>query len=158
MADESFGFDFEVDLSEMEALIRDMPSRVASFLDAEAEELVTDIKLSFGTSPPGRVYRRKSKTHIASQPGYPPNVDMNRLRGSIKWTPEDRFTRDVHDGVEYGIYLELGTTRNPGELGGEKLLGPRSQGIAPRPFLGPAFERARRAFAERLKDWLEREA
>jgi len=105
-----------VDIEGIDRLVREMPGRVSDFMDAEAETTVNDIKLSFGTSP--------------SAPGDPPGVDTGALRNSIMWEPVNRFTRDVMDGVEYGIYLEFGTDR----------------GMAPRPFMGPALKRRERAF------------
>lgn len=119
-----------VDLSEMERLIREVPEQVSDFLDAEAEQMVNGIKLSFGSGPAGRAYWRGNVVHVASAPGYPPNVDTGTLRLSIDWETVDQFTRRIHDGVEYGVDLEFGKTN-----------------MAPRPFMGPEFERARRRLA-----------
>ena len=132
-------FDFTVDVSEMLRLARALPGESETFLDAEAEEGITYIKLSFGTSPPGRSYPRGSRVHVASQPGHPPNVDMGTLRASMRWEREGTLTRHLMDGVLYGVMLELGTRH-----------------MAARPFVGPAFEHMRRGFGDRFRAHLQR--
>lgn len=97
------------DFSKLDAILRQSPQQVEDFLDMAAEEIVGDIVLSFGTSP--------------SDPGDPPGVDTGALRASMEWSRENSRTRVIHDGVEYGVYLEEGTSV-----------------IAPRPFVGPVFE------------------
>jgi hypothetical protein len=96
----------EMDTSGIEDVLREEPGRVSNWLDGVAEQVVGDIQVSYGTSPPGRSYRRGTITHVASQPGYPPNVDTNALRGSIHWDPDGPLRRIVSDGMDYGIYLE----------------------------------------------------
>jgi hypothetical protein len=113
-----------LDTKGLQALKRKEPEKVATWLDMKAEGLVTDIKLSFNTSPPGRTYTRGGVSHTASQEGYPPNVDIGTLRLSIRWERDGLFRRKIMDGVNYGIHLEDGTER-----------------IAPRPFMQPAFKR-----------------
>lgn len=115
----------QVDVSGLERLIRETPDKAETWLDAVAEDIVTDIVLSFGTSPPGETYQRGSVSHVASQPGYPPNVDIGTLSNSIKQEKTGELERTVSDGVEYGILQEDGT-----------------EYIAPRPFMRPAFDRA----------------
>lgn len=115
-----------VDVSGLEELLRDEPQRVEDLLDWLAEDIVTEIKLSFGSSPPGKTYQRGSVSHTASQPGNPPNVDTGALRASIRWEKTGKLERTVSDGVEYGLGLEDGTER-----------------IAPRPFFRPAFDKGR---------------
>jgi hypothetical protein len=61
-----------------------------------------------------------------SAPGDPPGVDTGALRASMRWENTGTLTRRIMDGVLYGVYQELGT-----------------ETIAPRPFVGPAFERKR---------------
>lgn len=131
------GFEWEIDTSGMDRITRDMPEQLEVFLDAEIESIQTDVKLSMGTSPGGRSYSRGIKVHVASQPGYPPNVDTGTLRASLHWERTKEFVRDLMDGVNYGIMLELGTTR-----------------MEPRPFLGPAFERVAQHIGRRLRDHL----
>ncbi|MCZ2097236.1 MAG: hypothetical protein LC121_13450 [Anaerolineae bacterium] len=104
---------FEVDVEALNRVLQDLPNVTQDLLDSLAETLKNDVVQSFGTSP--------------SSPGEPPGVDTGTLRASIDWKAEGDRKRIVHDGVEYGVYLELGTDR----------------GLAPRPFMGPAFERLR---------------
>ena len=110
-----------IDVSGIERVLREEPGIVANWLDEVAEEMVGDVQESFGTSPPGKTYQRGSKTHTASQPGYPPNVDTGALRASIHWERTGDFERWIMDGVEYGIRLEDGI------------------GVEARPFMGPVF-------------------
>lgn len=130
--------DFRIDFGPLEKIVRDLPDVTSDFLDAEAETMVNDVKLSFGTSPAGRSYQRAGVTHIASQPGFPPNADTGTLRASIHWTAEGQLSRTISDGVAYGVMLEFGTVR-----------------MAPRPFMGPALERLRAGFLDRLRDALK---
>ncbi|GIL09276.1 MAG: hypothetical protein BroJett033_7870 [Chloroflexota bacterium] len=113
----------DLDLSGLDRVLALEPQRVAAWLDGVAEAIVTEIVLSFGTSPPGRTHTRGSVAHVASQPGYPPNVDTAALRASIRWEPTGPLERTIMDGVEYGVYLEDGT-----------------EDILPRPFMGPVFD------------------
>src|SRR5690606_36820661 len=81
----------KVDMTGIERLLARTPDKVEEFLDWMAESIVTDITLSFGTSPPGETYTRGGVTHVASQPGYPPNVDIGDLKASISWEPTAPF-------------------------------------------------------------------
>lgn len=108
-------------------ILRTHPGRVNRLMDAAAEAIVTDMKTSMNTSPPGRQYKRRTRTHTASVAGYPPNVDTGALRASLRATKQGDTVRIISDGVTYGIYLETGTRH-----------------MAARPFMSPAFERLRR--------------
>lgn len=119
-----------IDDSKLRIFMQQYPQKIEDWLSGVAEQMVTDIKLSFGTSPPGRAYQRGTVTHIASMPGYPPNVDTGSLRASIRWASEGRFTRIISDGVEYGIMLEYGT-----------------EYTGARPFVRPVFEDWRQKIA-----------
>ena len=112
----------KLDMRGLDRVLREEPQKAERWLDGVAEEIVSDIKLSFGTSPGGRSYTRGSVTHVASQPNYPPNVDTGALRASIRWENTGHFERTIMDGVEYGIYLEDG-----------------AENMQPRPFVGPVF-------------------
>jgi len=113
-----------LDTSGLDRILQTEPQKVETWLDAVAEDIVTDIVLNFGTSPPGASYTRGGVTHVASQPGYPPNVDISTLSDSIKWEKTAPLERTISDGVEYGIHLEDGT-----------------EYIDPRPWMEPAFKR-----------------
>lgn len=104
----------------LQQLIRTTPQRADALLRAVATEIVGDIVQSFGTSP--------------SPAGGPPGVDTGALRASMAWTPDPAAAHRlfVHDGVVYGVWLELGTER-----------------MAARPFVAPVFEEWRqRKFAD----------
>lgn len=116
--------EIRLDTSGLDRLLQTEPERVETWLDGVADAIVTDIVLSYGTSPDGKSYTRGGATHVASQPGYPSNVDINALRGSIHQEKTGKLERTVSDGVEYGIYQEDGTNH-----------------IAPRPAFRPAFDR-----------------
>ena len=111
----------------LDNLIRDEPQKVDIWLDGFAESIVTFMKLSMGTSPAGMEYTRGGVTHIASQPGYPPNVDIGALINSLGWEPTGQFERTIYAGTEYALPLEEGT-----------------EDIQPRPFVAPAFDDAQK--------------
>lgn len=119
----------------LQRLKKEEPAKVSKWLDGEAEAMTTDIKLSMNTSPPGESYTRGGVTHVASQPGHPPNVDIGALIGSIRWEPQGQFTRQIMDGVDYGLKLEDGT-----------------ESIAPRPFMAPAFAREQKVIGQSARD------
>lgn len=110
----------------MERVLREQPQKCDRWLRGFAEQVKNKIVLSFGTSPPGLVYQRGGVTHVASRPGYPPNVDIGTLRASMKTAPDGYLTYRIEDGTDYGINLEDGI------------------GMAPRPFMRPQFDEAAR--------------
>ena len=116
-------YEVRIDTRKMQNIIRNQPERADAWLRGVANEILGDIVLSFNTSPPGRSYTRGETTHVASQPGYPPNVDTGTLRASMGVRRLKQLRYEIHDGVEYGIHLELGTER-----------------MAARPFFGPVFD------------------
>lgn len=111
----------------LEKARREDPQKVGRWLSAFTEDLVSRIKLSFNTSPPGRVYKRGTRTHTASVPGSPPNIDYGNLYGDIRWENTGSLERTVYVDAEYGEYLEDGA---------------EDVGLAARPFMGPAFDDA----------------
>jgi len=99
---------------------------VDEFLAWFAESMVTEIKESFGTSPPGRIYIKDGgQIHIASRPGYPPNIDFSTLLNSIHQEPTGEMERTIYADAEYAQELEDGTSE-----------------IAARPFMRPVFDQA----------------
>ena len=116
-------FEIRIDTRRMQRLIQQEPQIVDQWLRGVANEMVADIVLSFGTSPPGRSYRRGNATHVASQPGYPPNVDSGTLHNAITSAPAGRLKYEIRAGTEYAYHLEMGTER-----------------MAARPFVGPVFD------------------
>ena len=116
-------YEVRIDTRKMQNIIRNQPERADAWLRGVANEILGDIVLSFNTSPPGRSYTRGETTHIASQPGYPPNIDTGALEASMGVRRLKQLRYEIHDGVDYGIHLELGTER-----------------MAARPFVGPVFD------------------
>lgn len=59
----------------------------------------------------GEAYAKRNMTVSPSSPGEFPGVDTGTLKNSIHVEPAGLGKRNLVDGVEYGIYLELGTVR-----------------------------------------------
>jgi hypothetical protein len=116
-----------VDTKGFEKAQREDPAKVKRWFDGFTEDLVSRIKLSFNTSPPGRTYKRGSRTHTASSPGHPPNIDLGTLTNSITWEPTGDLENTINVGVEHGEYLEDGA---------------EDIGLEARPFMKPAFDDA----------------
>ena len=124
----------------LKQMIRENPAKVDKALRAVALNTQANIALSFGTSPAGRSYTRGKRVHVASQPGYPPNVDTGALRASLRVTRPQMLQRMIAVGVNYGERLEFG--------GGN---------IAKRPFMTPAFETLAPNFADEIVRYLDLE-
>lgn len=105
-----------------------------------AQFVERDVKMHFTLMGSGRTYKRGDKIHQAAMPGQPPAIDTGTLRASIMSEVatraggvRGRVGPDVQHiaakapagtDVNYGLYLELGTSR-----------------MEPRPFLRPALKR-----------------
>lgn len=59
----------------------------------------------------GEAYAKRNMTVSPSSPGEFPGVDIGTLKNSIHVEPAGMGKRRLVDGVEYGIYLELGTSK-----------------------------------------------
>ena len=106
-----------------------------------------DVKKNFTLQGQGRQYGK----HRASRPGEPPAIDLGILRASIMSEVEEagmnvegRVGPDVEQiaakapvgtNVEYGYYLEVGTSK-----------------MAPRPYLVPALRRTRQKVVKIFKN------
>ena len=123
-------FELQIDMAKLDRAIREYPGTMSQWLWGITQDVVNDVKLSFGSGPPGRTYQRGSRTHTASSPNYPPNVDEGALRASIRGRRVEFLHYRVYDGVVYGKALEDGV---PGRM-------------LARPFMQPAIRRKRRAF------------
>ena len=86
---------------------------------------------------PGITYELSSptRTHTASRPGDPPNVDKSNLVASIDWFEQKANVMIIHDGQPYGIELEQGTSQ-----------------VAARPFMRPQFTKWKQKLAQDFKD------
>jgi len=116
-------FEIRIDTRKMQRLIQEEPRIVDQWLRGVADEMLGDIVLSFNTSPPGAAYKRGDNFHIASQPGYPPNIDSGTLQNAMTSAPAGRLKYEIRAGTEYAYHLEMGT-----------------ENMAPRPFVGPVFD------------------
>ena len=89
------GIDIVIESNTIDQFLRRFEGDVDRALDAAATTITNDIVQSFGTSPSGNVYG----DHVASQPGYPPNVDTGALRASMRWQESGNKEREIVDGV-----------------------------------------------------------
>lgn len=105
----SSSFEFTADTSGIDDLLAIHPQRKDAFMDAWVEAVITAMKLSFNSGPPGKSYDRgNDRVHVASQPGYPPNVDFGDLTNSLRWERRGDDAREIH-GAEHGKLLEDST-------------------------------------------------
>ena len=95
----------------LDLIINNSSEHLDQWLRAVGQEMLNDVKLSFGTSPAGETYVRRSVAHVASQAGYPPNVDTGALRASMRVEEVGELYYRLQDGVKYGYWLEIGTPR-----------------------------------------------
>jgi phage gpG-like protein len=93
----------------------------------------------------GRIYTRGSVTHQASDAYQAPANDTGTLYGRIQSELPTPLLAYVGTGLKYGAHLEFGTHTADG---GTKML--------PRPWLLPAFERAKIGVTKALKEDFER--
>jgi len=101
-----------VDTIGMDGFFKDLDAGMRRATGRAAAALEAEIKTSFGASgagggPVGRV------TNIPSAPGSPPSVQTGRLRNSIGYNVVGPARAQVGTNVEYGLYLEFGTSRMP---------------------------------------------
>lgn len=80
----------------------------------------------------------KGATHWSSGPGFPPNTDTGNLVRNIAFNIDtEKLEGSVGTNVEYGKYLEFGTSK-----------------MEPRPWLLPALAKIAPDFAKKLKEIL----
>lgn len=128
-------FTLESRISELTAQLQQRAHRVvvktAATIEAEA-------KISMTGKKSGRIYRvRGGIEHQASAPGEAPAVETANLITSIAVVQESDLRAIVGTSVEYGLHLEFGTSR-----------------MGPRPWLGPAFEKAKDIFEAGIREIL----
>ena len=109
------------------------------------KQIEGDAKNSLGGPRSGLMYRVGGTAlspilHQASAPGEPPATDTGNLADSIDSQMIGPTTGEVSVGAEYGAPLEFGSAR----------------GLAPRPFLTPATERAWPDFVKAMERLLAR--
>jgi len=137
---------FDVDTSDLDALVRDLlhrtPAMAEAALRTAAAIPIGEIKIEMAKAKHGRRYRN----HIASAPGEAPAIDTGELAGSVRELGSAHSSREAW--LEYGsdvpqaAYMELGTST-----------------IEPRPWLVSTTQRVRpalvRAFVTALRAYVE---
>ena len=86
---------YTLDTTKLDEIIRSLPARIDAFLADASNEIVTEIKESFGESP--------------SAPGEPPGVITGSLRESLEVMKTSDGSYEVIVGEDYGRDLEFGT-------------------------------------------------
>ena len=136
-----------------------LPRELTRIVQETLNEIESDIAVAMGEPKSGREYRRGERWHQASAPGEAPAIDMGALAASIQQRLDDRGDQGaaglVYTNMEYAPYLEYGT----GSTGAGYPLPERPAdvdyttsviGMAPRPYMTPAAERARTKLADTL--------
>jgi len=142
-----------------------LPRALTEIVKETLNDVESDIAVAMGEPKSGRQYRRGERWHQASAPGQAPAMDMGALAASIQQRLDDRGDAGargmVYSNMEYAPYLEYGT----GSTGAAAPLPERPAdvsyttsvvGMAPRPYMTPAAERARPGFEEKLRRLAER--
>lgn len=125
--------------SNIPALIRKVRRNAARVVTKSAARIEADVKQGMAEPKSGHTYRRKAgKTHTASAPGESPAIDDSNLVNSVSVADVDETTKAVGASAEQALVMELGGAH-----------------VAPRPFLGPAFEREAPQFEADLKTVFE---
>lgn len=100
---------------------------------------VFSLAATIGTNAPkvkrlAGVVVRKTAQDIAADAKAIAPVDTGNLKGSIGISAVNDLTQEVGPTAEYGIYLELGTSRMPAQ-----------------PFMGPATDRRTPGFVQAME-------
>ena len=120
--------------SNVGAINAQLRQRAGQLVAKTALKIETTAKLSMTGPKSGRTYGK----HTASAPGEAPAIDTGFLVNSIQSELTGEMSAAVGSNAEYAPVLELG-----GAL------------IAPRPWLGPAFEQAKPDFEKGLQELLK---
>lgn len=154
-----------VTFNRLPELIRQLPEALTQIVKETLNDIESDIAVGMGEPKGGRQYRRGERWHQASAPGESPAIDMGALAGSIQQNLDNHSDAGadglVYTNAEIGPYLEYGT----GSTGAGWPLPERPAdvdyttsvvGMAPRPYMTPAAERARAGFEEKLRNLEQR--
>ena len=124
--------------SNIPSLVKQMRSRASRIVRRTAAAIEGDIKTGMSEPKSGRSYKRGKKRHTASAPGESPAIDRGDYVNTISAVPVDETTSAVGTNDERGPVLELG--------GGK---------TEARPHFAPAFDRAREAFEQDVREIFE---
>lgn len=119
-----------VDTRKLETLGPQARARASQIVRKTAYDIVGRAQADMSRAKSGRMYG----AHRASAPGESPAVDTGALKASIAVEMDTPVRAIVNVGAEYGLYLELGT-----------------RWMAARPFLRPAVQALRQAFAQAMR-------
>lgn len=114
--------------------------RLGRAVMAGAFVLESAVKISMSASShSGRIYGG----HQASAPGETPAVDtgvlVNSIASELAETSETSATANVGTGIEYGVYLEFGTSK-----------------MQPRPFMRPAIDNNKERIISTVRNYAKR--
>lgn len=124
--------------SNIPAINAALEQRASELVRDAAQQIVNAVKISMAEEKSGAIYKRKGKSHRASAPGEPPAIDLGTLVNSIQVVNDTALQSTIGLTAEYAAYLEFGTVR-----------------MAPRPYLGPAFEQIRPIFEAGMRELLK---
>ena len=122
------------------AIAKQLPKAALEIIEETIDDINETVKHGMASPKSGRVYVRGNRLHTASAPGEMPAIDTTKLISSL----QHQIVRGEYKGYYYteSVYapmLEYGTSK-----------------MAPRPFMTPAAERARRAFMRKMKNLEDR--
>lgn len=123
-----------VEFNDFARIADDMTDKAGLVVEKTIARIHETVDAEFAAPKHGATYERGGKEHVASAPGEPPAVDIGNLANSVQHTMTGDTEGEVDVGAEYGLDLELGTVN-----------------MAPRPFLGPAVERAWPEFVKAME-------
>jgi phage gpG-like protein len=116
----------------------DLRRRAKALVMSTAFQIEANAKVSMSGPKSGRVYKRRGREHQASAPGEAPAIDTGALVNSIQVEASGDLSAVVGTNMEYAAILEFGGVR-----------------MAPRPWLGPAFESVRDRFQAGMRELLK---
>jgi len=99
--------------------------RTATVLTKGAIMVTNEIKKLMREPKSGKVYKGKQFKTRSAAAGEAPAVQTGRLRASIHYESPEALTRLIGTNIDYGYFLEVGTSRTGGKA---------------YPFLRPAFK------------------
>lgn len=116
-------------------IVRRLPGAAREIVQETIDEIDETVKHGMATTKSGRAYVRGGRIHIASAPGEMPAIDTTNLISSLqKKIVSGKAHGYYYTEVDYAPMLEYGTSE-----------------IAPRPFMTPAAEKAKKSFMRKFR-------
>lgn len=116
-------------------IVARLPQASREIVEETLSEIDETVKHGMATPKSGRAYVRGGRVHVASAPGEMPAIDTTQLVSSL--------TKRIIGGKAHGYYF----TDNPYSA----MLEYGTSKMAPRPYMTPAAERARKSFLRKFK-------